>query len=259
MHSQPLSRMHQPAIALTSSTEVIRDVLRTRLNAAYTDAARASGVRPYILPVLHAGDAHEMLDGMDGLILTGGEDVAPARYGAPPHPALGDVHELRDAFELALVRAARARRLPTFAICRGVQVANVALGGTLVQDLPSEWTNALPHESGRGRGDRTHAVSLAPGSRLARVCGTTEISVNSMHHQALARTASGLAATARALDGVIEGVEWNDDDWWMLGVQWHPEELMQTTEPWDRALFAAFADAARAHAVSSNGATALHS
>jgi putative glutamine amidotransferase len=251
--------MPQPVIALTATTEVIRDVLRTRLNAAYTEAACAVGLRPYILPVLRAVDADAMLEGLDGLLLTGGEDVAPARYGARPHPALGDVHVVRDEFEVALVRAARARGLPTFAICRGMQIANVALGGTLVQDLPAEWPDALPHESGRGRGDRTHDVAVAAGSRLARVCGATTISVNSMHHQALARVADGLAATAHASDGVIEGVEWIGDDWWMLGVQWHPEELLDTPEPWDRALFSAFAEAARDRALSAAGASARRS
>ncbi|HEX6597772.1 MAG TPA: gamma-glutamyl-gamma-aminobutyrate hydrolase family protein [Gemmatimonadaceae bacterium] len=251
--------MQKPAVALTSTTEVIRDVLRTRLNAAYTAAAHAAGLRPFILPVLQPTDADEMLEGVDGLILTGGEDVAPERYGHRPHPALGDVHEARDAFELALVRAARARGVPTFAICRGVQIANVALGGTLVQDLPSEWPNSLRHESGAGRGDRTHAVTLTTGSKLAGACGASEIAVNSMHHQSLARVASGLVATAHAPDGVIEGVEWNGSDWWMIGVQWHPEELLHTAEPWDRALFATFAGAVRRHAVSSAGASALHS
>ena len=251
--------MHHPAIALTASTEVIRDVLRTRLNAAYTDAACAAGLRPYILPVLRAAEADAILEGMDGLILTGGEDVGPVRYGERPHPALGDVHEGRDDFEIALVRAARARRLPTFAICRGVQIANVALGGTLVQDLPSVWANPLKHESGRGRGERTHTLTLAPGSKLASACGASEISVNSMHHQALARVASGLVATAHASDGVIEGVEWSGGDWWMLGVQWHPEELVQTEEPWDRALFSTFADVARQRAISSGVASVLRS
>jgi putative glutamine amidotransferase len=251
--------MHQPIIALTATTEVIRDLLRTRLNVAYTEAIRAAGLRPYILPLLRAADAEAMVEGVDGLLLTGGEDVAPARYGAQAHPALGEVHAVRDEFELALVRAARARALPTFAICRGVQVANVALGGTLVQDLPSEWKDALPHESGRGRGDRTHAVAIEAGSRLARACGATAISVNSMHHQALARVADGLGATAHAADGVIEGVEWTGDDWWMLGVQWHPEELLDTPEPWDRALFSAFAEAARDHALSAGGASAPRS
>ena len=251
--------MSQPAIALTATTEVIRDVLRTRLNAAYTAAARAAGLRPFILPVLGPSDADVMLDGMDGLLLTGGEDVAPARYGERPHPTVSDVHAGRDEFELSLVRAARARHLPTFAICRGVQIANVALGGSLVQDIPSSVPHALAHESGQGRGDRTHQAALAPGSRLARACGSAEINVNSMHHQSIARVAAGLVATAHAPDGVIEGVEWSDDDWWMVGVQWHPEELVGTVEPWDRSLFAAFADAARQHALSSAGASALRS
>ena len=251
--------MHQPAIALTATTEIIRDLLRTRLNAAYSDAARAAGLRPFILPVLQPADADAMLDGMDGLILTGGEDVDPRRYDASPHPALGEVHAGRDDFELAVVRAARARRLPTFAICRGVQIVNVALGGTLVQDLPSEWPGAMAHESGRGRGDRTHIVRITPGSKLARACGATELTVNSSHHQAVGRVASGLLASALAPDGVVEGLEWSGDDWWMLGVQWHPEELVQAAEPWDRALFGAFADTAREHALSAGGASVLRS
>lgn len=251
--------MTQPAIALTATTEVIRDVLRTRLNVAYTAAARAAGLRPFILPVLGAADAAAMLDGMDGLLLTGGEDVAPARYGERPHPTVGDVHTGRDEFELALIRAARDRALPTFAICRGAQVANVALGGTLVQDIPSQVPEAIAHESGLGRTDRTHVVRIVPHSRLASACGATEIHVNSMHHQSLARVAPGLVATAHAPDGVIEGVEWGDDDWWMLGVQWHPEELVGSAEPWDRSLFAAFADVARRHSLSSAGASALRS
>jgi putative glutamine amidotransferase len=124
-----------PPVAVTATTETIRGLPRTRANVSYTESARAAGLRPYILPVLRAEDADGMLDGMAGLVLTGGEDVGPARYGSAPHEALGEVHDRRDAFELALVMAARARRLPTLAICRGVQVVNVALGGSLVQDL----------------------------------------------------------------------------------------------------------------------------
>ena len=251
--------MPQPAIALSATTESIRSVLRTRLNVAYTAAARSAGLRPYILSVLSDRDADAMLDGMDGLILTGGEDVDPACFGEAPHQALGEVNPDRDAFEIALVRAALARRLPTFAICRGVQVANVALGGTLVQDLPSEWPGALAHESGRGRSERTHTVHVAARSRLARACGSTELTVNSMHHQALARVADGLIAVAHAPDAVVEGVEWAADDWWMVGVQWHPEELVSTVEPWDRALFAAFVEATRAHALSADDASVLRS
>jgi putative glutamine amidotransferase len=246
-------------VALTATTETIRAVLRTRANASYSDAARAAGLRPYILPVLAPGDADAMLDGMAGLILTGGEDVDPAHFGASPHPALGEVHGERDAFELALVRAARARRLPTLAICRGVQILNVALGGTLVQDLPAEWPDALAHDGPGARDARVHSVRVAAGSRLAAALGGTEAVINSLHHQSVGRVAPGLVAVAHAPDGVVEGVEWRSDDWWMTGVQWHPEELMDTPEAWDRALFTAFAAAVRAHAVSSGGANALRS
>jgi putative glutamine amidotransferase len=192
---------------------------------------------------------------MAGLVLTGGEDVDPAHYGAPAHPALGEVHEGRDAFEIALVQAARARRLPTLAICRGVQVVNVALGGTLVQDLASEQPAALPHDGRWGRSDRVHGLRVAGGSRLAGAIGATEATINSLHHQALGRVADGLVAVAHAPDGVVEGVEWAGGDWWMTGVQWHPEELVGTSEEWDRALFAAFAAAARAGWLSSRAAS----
>jgi putative glutamine amidotransferase len=248
-----------PPVAVTATTEPIRGLLRTRANVSYTDAARAAGLRPYILPVLLAEDADRMLDGMAGLILTGGEDVEPARYGSAPHPALGEVHAGRDAFEIALVLAARARRLPTLAICRGVQVVNVALGGSLVQDLPSEHPGPLAHDGQSDRELRVHDVRVTPGSRLAAAIGATGAMTNSMHHQAVARIGEGLVAVAQAPDGVVEGLEWRDDEWWMLGVQWHPEELTATAEDWDRALFAAFASAVRATGVSSPGASALRS
>jgi putative glutamine amidotransferase len=193
--------------------------------------------------VLVAGDADAMLDGMAGLILTGGEDVDPGHYRADAHPALGEVHAGRDAFELALVRAAQARRLPTLAICRGVQILNVALGGTLVQDLPTEWQGALPHDGRWERSARVHDAAVERGSRLSAALGATALRVNSFHHQSLARVGDGLTAVAHAPDGVIEGVETAADEWWVLGVQWHPEELTATPEPWDRALFAAFARA----------------
>ncbi len=244
-----------PPVAVTATTESIRGVMRVRANAAYTDAARSARLRPFILPVLEPDDAHQMLEGMEGLILTGGEDLEPALYGSARHRALGEVHAARDAFELALVGAARARGLPTLAICRGMQVANVALGGTLVQDLPSEWANALPHDGDWARDSRRHAVDVVPNSRMAAALGATDLTVNSMHHQALDRVADGLATVARAPDGVTEGVEWQGDDWWMVGVQWHPEELTRTPEPWDRALFDAFGSVIRQRRVNSGGAT----
>jgi putative glutamine amidotransferase len=232
-------------VAVTATTEIIRGALRLRVNAAYTLALRGAGLLPLVLPVLDPADADAALEGVSGLVLTGGEDVDPARYGAARHPALGDVHEGRDEFEMALVHAARARSLPTLAICRGVQILNVALGGTLVQDIPTEWVKPIVHDGDWARTARVHEVEVAAGSRLARALGTERPTVNSMHHQAIGKVAPCLATVARAPDGLVEGVEWPTDDWWMVGVQWHPEELWNSPEPWDRDLFAAFVEVVR--------------
>ena len=229
-------------VAVTATTEIIRDALRVRVNTAYTVSIRGAGLLPLVLPVLDAADADAALEGVVGLVLTGGEDVNPARYGASPHPTLGDTHDGRDAFETALVEAARARALPTLAICRGMQILNVALGGTLVQDIASEWTDPIVHDGDWARTARVHEVDVAAGSRLARALGTEHPVVNSMHHQAVRDVAPALATVARAPDGIVEGVEWPGDDWWMVGVQWHPEEITASPEPWDRALLATFAD-----------------
>lgn len=229
-----------PPVAVTATSEIIRGALRLRVNTAYTLSIRGAGLLPLVLPILPADDADAALEGMAGLVLTGGEDVNPARYGAAPHPQLDDVHDGRDLFETALVHAARARALPTLAICRGVQILNVALGGTLIQDIPSECASAIAHDGDWARSERVHEVHVSPASRLVRALGTASPRVNSMHHQAIGDVAPSLAAVAHAPDGIVEGIEWPTDDWWMVGVQWHPEELTDTVEPWDRALFASF-------------------
>lgn len=230
-----------PLVALTATTATSDGIVRVRTNAAYVRALEAAGLVPLVLPPLNAAHADRALDAVSGLVLTGGEDVAPWRYGEPPHRALGTVNEARDAFELALIAAAHDRSLPTLAICRGIQVLNVALGGTLVQDIPSQCPAALLHAPGDGRAMRVHEIAVDSGSRLAEVLEADRLSVNSAHHQAIGRVADGLRVTARAADGIIEGAEWDVDAWWAVGVQWHPEELTETPEPWDRGLFASFA------------------
>ena len=236
----------RPAVAITATTELIRGVVRVRANASYTGSLASVGLRPYVLPVMTSADADAMLDGMHGLVLTGGEDVDPSLYGATPHPKLGDIHAGRDDFELALARAAHARRLPTLAICRGIQVINVALGGTLIQDIPSEWPRALVHDAAGARDERVHSVSVSSQSALAEALGVLELPVNSFHHQSVTDVPAQFRVVATAPDGIIEGIESADTSWWMLGVQWHPEELTSTPEPWDRRLFAAFAAACEA-------------
>jgi putative glutamine amidotransferase len=233
--------MSAPLVALTSTTKIIDGMTRVRLNEAYVDAVRAVGLIPLILPPLPPQELEPVLSVVHGVVLTGGEDVDPAEYGAARSPETQPPHKGRDKCELALVGLARERGLPTLAICRGLQVANVALGGTLIQDIPSECPSNIGHDQSDERGERVHDVSIDRASRLAAAVGASSIAVNSSHHQALARVAPGLLVTSRSSDGIIEGAEWPGDDWWMLGVQWHPEELVRDTADWDRGLFKAFA------------------
>jgi putative glutamine amidotransferase len=237
-----------PIVAVTATTDIVRGSGKVRVNRAYTDAIRAAGLIPLVVPPMTAGEAPAVLDAVRGLVLTGGEDVDPALFGAPRHPATGPANDLRDECELALARAAAARKLPTFAICRGVQVLNVALGGTLVQDIPAQIGSRIGHDAESARSSRVHDVAIDHGSRLAGIVGSNRISTNSFHHQSVERLAAGLRTVATAPDDVIEAVECADRAWWAVGVQWHPEELTQTPEDWDRRLFAAFAEAVRGRA-----------
>jgi putative glutamine amidotransferase len=208
---------------------------RVTLNTAYVRALESAGLVPLAVPTMLAADrAGAALAAVRGLVLTGGEDVAPDRYGAAPHPRLGEVDPVRDAAELALIAAARQRGIPILAICRGIQILNVALGGTLYQDLDSERPGPVPHAGEKSH----HAVRVETGSLLERTLGTRSATVNSRHHQAIRDLAPGLKAVAWADDGVIEGAEAADARApWMVAVQWHPEDLTE------RALFDGFARA----------------
>lgn len=228
--------MPRPIVAVSATTrqESDSDPARVRLNAAYIDAIRRAGGVPLVAAPLDAGDAGDVIAAADALVLTGGEDVDPALYGAPASLQLGRVTAARDQWEIALVHAARHQRVPTLGVCRGIQVLNVALGGTLIQDIGTERPGALSHEQSTGRTRRSHRVAFAAGSRTASIMGAA-CEVNSMHHQAILDAAPGLAVTGHAPDGIIESVEWSGPEWWALGVQWHPEELDGT----DAELFAA--------------------
>ena len=248
-----MSSTDSPLIALSATTRETDGVQRVRLNAAYVRAVESAGLTPIIVPPFANPQlAAGILDSVSGLVLTGGEDVDPSLYGADRHPELGPVNCSRDLTELALLAAARERKLPTLAICRGIQVVNVGLGGTLVQDLPSQHEGAGKHELDEERTSRVHVVRVDPTSNLANIFGAQSLDVNSIHHQAVERLGDAMRVSARAEDGVIEGVESDDPDWWMVGVQWHPEELTTTPEPWDRRLFAAFAEACRARVSSAS-------
>jgi putative glutamine amidotransferase len=241
--------MSAPLIGITTSVTVDKVPERAYVNGTYIRAVQAAGGIPLLLTPHFTPEVQAALwQRLDGLILTGGGDIEPARFGEPRHPSVDDVSPARDELELGLTRRAVTDDVPLFAICRGIQVLNVALGGSLVQDLPSEWPNALVHSQKAPRHEPTHPVKvMGEGTRLGRVLGSLELEVNSMHHQAIKRLGDGLREVAWAPDGVIEGVEMAGDDRFVLGVQWHPEELVGHDQA-ARNLFAAIVDAARRHA-----------
>ena len=222
------------AVSAPRRTDLGRE--RVALNSSYVRALIGAGLTPLVVPpLIDPGRAGDALDGTAGLVLTGGEDVHPSSYGERPHPKLEETDQARDAVELALYRSARERGLPVLAICRGIQVVNVAMGGTLYQDLPSEHPSAVDHVDSKSR----HALRVEPGSRLHQAVGAPA-SVNSRHHQAVKQLADGLRAVAWAEDGIIEGAEpANGDGAWLLAVQWHPEDDVE------EGLFRAFARAVR--------------
>ncbi|MDQ3673428.1 MAG: gamma-glutamyl-gamma-aminobutyrate hydrolase family protein [Gemmatimonadota bacterium] len=229
-------------VAVTAGIRQDGDTSRVRLTAAYVTALENAGLVPLIIPPL-SGEraASAVLDTVAGLVLSGGGDVDPARYGETPHPKLRSVNPGRDATETALIQEARDRGTPVFAICRGIQILNVALGGTLVQDISSQCDTSLAHDDEGPRDSRSHEITIEPGSRIEAAMGTRQCTVNSFHHQSVKTVAPGMRITARSPDGVIEGLESVDDAWWVMAVQWHPEEMTESPEAWDRGLFNAFA------------------
>jgi putative glutamine amidotransferase len=242
-----------PRIAVSGVVRAWDGADRTGVNAAYVQALLASGGLPVILtPLMGPSLAGRALDGVEGLILTGGEDLDPAWYGAAPSPLLNPPSRERDLFELALFAVARQRGLPILGICRGIQLINVGLGGTLFQDLPSERPGTVNHRPEGARDLRSHRVRLDPGSRAAEALGGTTVTVNSSHHQAIKDLAVGLRPSGWTDDQLVEAVESTGDAPWLLAVQWHPEEMHRDRSAPERGLFAALvreAGAARNHLV----------
>lgn len=210
----------------------------------YVRSVEQAGAVPVVLAAVRPGDAALVLDRLDGVVLSGGVDVDPVLYGREPHPKLGRVNRRRDDFELALVREALRRDTPILGICRGQQVLNVARGGTLVQDIPSQWTGAMGHDARGRRWRRAHDVDVLPGSRLHAILGRDSVPVNSFHHQAVADVGDGLVVSARCPgDGMIEGLEVPGARF-VVAVQWHPESFWQKDDSF-QALFDAHAEACR--------------
>ncbi|MEA2248083.1 MAG: putative glutamine amidotransferase [Solirubrobacteraceae bacterium] len=210
------------------------------LGMRYLDAIGRAGALPMVVPPIPGPDIPALLDRVDGICLSGGPDLHPAAYGAAPHAELGPTEPRLDAFELALVRAADERDMPILAICRGAQVLNVARGGTLHQHLPDVVGEGIGHRQPDAPGRPTHAVSIAPASRLAELLGRRRIAVNSFHHQAVDVLGERLALAAWADDETIEAFEAVDRSF-VLGVQWHVECLVDLED--QASLFSAFVGA----------------
>jgi putative glutamine amidotransferase len=207
----------------------------------YVESVRRAGGDPRVLTV----DAPPSLEGLDGILFTGGGDVDPKHYGASRHEKTNEPDTARDAYELELARLALAKDTPLLAVCRGLQVLNVAAGGTLIQDIPAEVNQSLEHQVDTPPFAIAHEVWVTPGSVLSRVMQEQidgdVLQVNSRHHQAVERTASGFNVSATAPDGVVEAIE-RPSARFCLAVQWHPENFWRTGE--FRSLFEEFVKAA---------------
>ena len=207
----------------------------------YVQAVLAAGGLPLLLPAVRCEeDRTAYAQQLHGLLIPGSPaDVDPACYGEEPHQRLGPVNPLRTDCEIQLVRLALAHELPVFGICGGAQVLNVALGGALYQDIPSQVPKAYKHS---GSPAPAHAVDIVPDTRLAAILGIAEMRVNSLHHQAVKVPGQGMVVSASARDGVVEAVEISGRPF-VIGVQWHPEQLFVKDEA-ARRLFSAFVQAA---------------
>lgn len=222
----------RPRVALL--TRVARDDYRASLEQAGADVLALD-------PDSSATDVATLVREVSGVCLPGGFDVDPRHYDAVAHPTIELAGDARDALDLSLARLVVAQDVPLLAICRGLQVLNVALGGTLVQDIPSQWPGASRHAAADTPTTVAHGVTVTAGSRLARaVAAGMSDQVNSRHHQAVARLGAGLAVTATASDGIIEGIE-HTECRYCVGVQWHPENFWRGDQM--RPLFAQFVDA----------------
>jgi putative glutamine amidotransferase len=195
----------------------------------YLDAVRVAGGEPFEVALdLSASDLAKLMATLDAFVLTGSPaDVEPARYHAVRQPKCAPADPNRDETDLALLKHAFAEHKPVLAICYGIQILNVFCGGSLIQDIPSEWKTTIVHSWDRAKGapEPHHPIRIEPNSRLTQLGGAAETTVNSSHHQSILEVGHGLRVIARAPDGIIEAVEWTGAADWVTGVQWHPERM----------------------------------
>ncbi|ADL08640.1 gamma-glutamyl-gamma-aminobutyrate hydrolase family protein [Thermosediminibacter oceani] len=230
----------KPLIAITCSLEDGRIFLN---HGYYRAVERAGGIPVVVPPLGREQDLGELLDRVHGLLLAGGPDVDPRHFNESPRPGLGEINPKRDAVELYLCREAVRRRKPVFGICRGIQVINIALGGSVYQDIGSEIEKPLKHRQEAPRWYGSHEVRVEKDSMLYGLIKAETLLVNSFHHQALKDIARPLRPVAFAPDGLVEAVEGISEDAFLLGVQWHPEEMWEVY-PEQLELFKSFVEAA---------------
>lgn len=221
----------RPLIGVTCGVMGGTTAPKAGVGLRYTEAIEAAGGLPVLIPPVNRLTLEHLLPHLHGIVLTGGGDVDPRAYGEEPVPQVTNVEPARDETELALAREALRRRIPVLGVCRGLQVINVAAGGTLIQHLTPQRRTDVRHNQTAPRSQPTHRVTLWAGSKLARICEAEQLWVNSFHHQAVKDVAPGLRASAWAPDGVVEAIESDDNDGFVVGVQWHPEELWATHTP----------------------------
>lgn len=217
----------KPIIGITTTPALEKELWMDKIPHEYAASVQAAGGLPLLLPTLADPDCIEAyIDRLDGLLLSGGDaDVDPARFGEDPVRELRLITPDRDEMEIELFNRAWDRDLPVLAICRGIQVVNVAAGGSLIQDIPSQVADAIGHyPRGMDMHLLYHTVALEPGSRLHRIFKKTELRVNSFHHQSVRTVAPGFRVSAHTSDGVIEAIE-APDKRFAVGIQWHPETL----------------------------------
>ena len=244
--------MRKPIIGIGADVSVTpgeRD--RAFVFTTYVEALRRAGAIPVVIPS-QPENAADLVASLHGLVLAGGDDCDPALYGEEPHPSLQPMDSRRQANDLALAKAAREQGIPTLGICLGMQMMNVAAGGSLVQDIDSAMKTEIRHAS-RPENRRRHDVTVEQGTQLASILRRRELNVNSSHHQAIRNVGEGFRVTAHAPDGIVEALE-DPAQTFYLGVQWHPEDM--TGEDSAAALLGALVEAARQHAATRRQATA---
>lgn len=221
--------MTKPIIGITVSQINKKDRQYNQNPSAYAEAVVLAGGLPLLIPNEYPlQDATIMFKKIDGLLLSGGGDIDTSFFNGTPHPSISEVSKDRDQLEIALLKQALSDHKPVLGICRGMQVINVALGGTLITDIHDQYHTEINHQipDEMGRDYLAHEVDLQINSELGRIINQSRFAVNSFHHQTIQKLAPGLVVTARASDGLIEAVEIAGDSFTLIGVQWHPECLL---------------------------------